>query len=131
MVAVGLLLAGLLLTAATLSPDRRGFGTHRQMGFPPCTFQVAWGIRCPACGMTTAWAHVVRGHPVRALQANVGGALLAIAAVAAAPWALISGIRGRWLWMAPCDSAILLLSLMMITITLVDWAIRYSWGQWN
>jgi hypothetical protein len=81
--------------------------------------------------MTTAWAHVVRGQLMRALQANVGGTLLAITSVLAGPWALISGIRGRWLWMVPHEAATFVLSLVIIVVTLIEWASRYFLAQWS
>jgi hypothetical protein len=131
LLAGGSILLGLLVTAATLRPDARGFGTHQQLGFPPCTFRVAFGIRCPACGMTTAWAHVVRGKLVRAWQANVGGTLLAVAALVVGPWAVASGLRGRWLWIVPHEAATFILSLVIIVVMLIDWASRYFLAQWS
>ena len=44
--AVLLLALGLLAplgVAAMLRPDGRGFGTHQQLGLPPCTFRVLFG----------------------------------------------------------------------------------------
>ena len=41
----------LLAIAVVLQPDRSGFGTHRQLGMPRCTFLVIFGYRCPSCGI--------------------------------------------------------------------------------
>src|SRR5438045_783023 len=100
LVAAGSVLIGLLGTAACLTPSPRGVGTHQQLGLPACTVVQWFGIRCPSCGMTTSWAHMMRGHVLAALRANCGGAILAAGAVLIGPWMLISGLRGRW-FMAP------------------------------
>ena len=91
--AVGLL--GLLAIAAMLKPSPLGHGTHQQLGLPPCTFWVLFGRPCPTCGMTTAWAHLVRGQWVDACRANLGGALLGLLAMVAAPWLLGSADSRR------------------------------------
>src|SRR5207302_1856701 len=57
-------LVTLLATARMLSPDDRGHGTHEQLGLPPCTFYLTFGRPCPACGMTTSWAWLLRGNAV-------------------------------------------------------------------
>ena len=74
--------------------------------------------------MTTAWAHVVRGQVVGAFRANAGGALLAILALLAIPWLLISAVRGRWLGRTP--NAIVLAWILgaVVVVTLIDWGIR-------
>ena len=72
--------------ARCLVPDPRGLGTHQQLGLPPCTFRVLFGRPCPACGMTTAWANVLRGRLPPALRANVTGTLLCGLDLAAVGW---------------------------------------------
>ena len=84
--------------ASLLNPDPRGFGTHQQLGLPPCTFRFFVGRPCPGCGMTTCFAHIVRGHFVEAARANPAGAVLAAVCVLMIPWSLWSAFRGR-LWM--------------------------------
>ena len=126
-VAGGLLLA-LLLTAAWLTPSPRGMGTHQQLGLPPCTLVQFLGIRCPSCGMTTSWAHLVRGHAWAAFRANAGGALLGVAAVVCGPWLVVSGIRGRWCGGPPNEWLTLLVGFTIMGVTLIDWAVRLSLG---
>ena len=123
----GASLAALLVVAATLKPSQRGYGTHQQLGLPPCTFVMLLGHRCPACGMTTAWAHLVRAQPIAALRANVGGALLGLAAIVLAPWLLASAMRGRWLGHAPSDRVVLGVALALVLVTVIDWGIRFLW----
>jgi hypothetical protein len=126
-VAGGCLLA-LLAMAAWLSPSPEGMGTHQQLGLPPCTF-VAWlGIRCPSCGMTTSWSHMLRGNVLGAMRANAGGALLAITAAACGPWLLGSGLLGRWLGSPPREWLTIAVGLTIVIVTLVQWTLRISLG---
>lgn len=91
--AIGLL--ALLLIACFLSPSPSGYGTHQQLGLPPCTTMLLWEIPCPTCGMTTSWAWVVRGNLVQAGRANLGGTMLALIAIGFLPAACYFFITGR------------------------------------
>ncbi|MFN0011658.1 MAG: DUF2752 domain-containing protein [Phycisphaerales bacterium] len=108
---VALACLGVLLTAAWLQPDPRGFGTHTQLPMPPCQFLAATGKPCMTCGMTTAFANAAHGNYVRAWRAQPFGLALCVAgAVAfwvgligaatglriAAPFAVL--LRPIWLW---------------------------------
>jgi hypothetical protein len=126
--ALGAVLALMLVTAWRLTPSPRGLGTHQQLGLAPCTVEQWFGMRCPSCGMTTAWAHVVRGQLPAALRANAGGALLAGLALAGAPWLLASGAAGRWIVGRPDEWWLFGTALAIVTITLVQWAVRVSLG---
>lgn len=125
---IGLILAGFmglvsLGVAVSLPPDPQGFGTHQQLGFPPCTFIQLFEIPCPSCGMTTSWSHLVRGDLYRAFRANCGGALLGLAAIILSPWFLVSGIIGRW-WISPPNMFAGFFILLGITIlTILQWLI--------
>ena len=92
----GLLLAGFAL-AAMLDPDPRGFGTHQRLGLPECSFQMLFQRPCPGCGMTTSFAHFVRGDWWAAGRANLAGLLLALNCVGLIPWCWLSAWCGR-LW---------------------------------
>ncbi|NQU25337.1 MAG: DUF2752 domain-containing protein [Candidatus Nealsonbacteria bacterium] len=123
--------AGLLFSlglAVWLQPAPERMGTHQQLGLPRCTFRVLFGMPCPTCGMTTSWAHMVRGQVPSALRANVGGTLLAVVAVAAVPWLLISAIRGRWVGWAPNSIVAAWVAAVIVLIVLVDWSIRLATG---
>jgi hypothetical protein len=74
--------------------------------------------------MTTSWAYMVRGRADRAFQSNVGGALLALLSMALGPWAVVSGVRGRWLWKPLDERVALAATLILIAATLADWYIR-------
>ena len=122
-------LSALLGVAVWLTPDRHGHGTHQQLGLPPCTFYVLFGRPCPACGMTTSWAWLVRGEVIEACRANVGGTLLAALAIAGVPWLLGSALRGRWLTRRPNDLTLAGLVGGMLLVTLVQWGWRLSCGS--
>jgi len=114
----------LLAVAGVLAPDPRGLGTHERLGLPPCTFRQLTGYRCPSCGMTTSWAHLVRGRVGQAFRDNPGGALLGLATGILAPWALISGWRGRWLGRPLRERTVLIAVWGVIAVTLIDWSYR-------
>src|SRR5262245_16113224 len=92
--ASGLLVAGFAL-ARSLEPDPRGFGTHQRLNLPECTFQLLWNRPCPGCGMTTCFAHLVRGQWQAAARANPAGIVLGAACVLLIPWMWASAWRGE------------------------------------
>lgn len=89
-----LLTAGFGL-ARSLEPDPRGFGTHQRLGLPECTIQAWFGRPCPGCGMTTSFAHFVRGEWRASAQANPAGLWMAAGCFALIPWCIVSAVRGR------------------------------------
>ncbi len=74
--------------------------------------------------MTTAWTDLMHGELIRAFQANSGGVLLAVLAMAAAPWLMVSAARGRWLIWKPNGNVVGYVSAAIIAITLVQWGFR-------
>ncbi|MBX3363723.1 MAG: DUF2752 domain-containing protein [Phycisphaeraceae bacterium] len=82
-IAVGVLLLTPLIVASRLQPNPVGHSTHEQLGLLPCAWPTAFGIPCPACGMTTAYAHAARGNLLEAFRAQPLGALAALASSAA------------------------------------------------
>jgi uncharacterized protein DUF2752 len=121
-------LLALLLTAAWLTPSPLGRGTHQQLGLPPCTIIALYGMPCPSCGMTTAWAHLVQGRPIASLRCNAGGSLLALAALICGPWLVASGLRGWWLIGRPHEGLTLAVGLAIVLVTLTQWTLRLSLG---
>jgi len=124
--AIGLGLALPLLVAMILTPDTRGHGTHQQLGLPPCTFVALFGWRCPTCGMTTSWAHLVRGELVESLRANAGGTLLGVLDLLAMAGLLLSAARGRWTPRPLGSTAGAWLAVSVTAVVLIDWAIRLA-----
>lgn len=66
-----------LAVSRLLTPDPSGMGTHQQLGLPPCSMRVLFGIPCPSCGMTTSWALFSRGEFATSFSVNPAGFLLA------------------------------------------------------
>ena len=120
-VAIGL--AGLLGIAGWLRPSPNGMGTHQQLGLPPCTATVLFGIRCPACGMTTSWAHFMRGQWWWSFRVNPGGFALALQATATIPTLMVFAVRHRRLtslfWWITVISLI-----FAFTAAFIDWTVR-------
>jgi len=122
----------LLCTAAWLRPnveevakgEFRKLGTHQGLGLPPCSFRTSFGFPCPSCGMTTSWAHTMRGQLFQAMEANIGGTLLAIASLVYGPYMLLSGIRGRWVFARFNEVYAAVIAVTILAITLVSWCIR-------
>jgi len=113
----------LMLIAVRLEPNPAGLGTHQQLGLPPCTMRVVFQMRCPACGMTTAWAHFVRGEWPSSVRVNLGGFLLAIYCLGGVYLCGRIGLTG----VLPPESTqktagIAILAIAMITV--LEWAGR-------
>jgi len=94
MALVALVCAALLGVAAWLQPAAAGFGTHRQLGLPSCSWPATMGIPCPSCGMTTAFALAADGRLLDAFHAQPLGLLLAIGAAALAIASAHSAVTG-------------------------------------
>ncbi len=129
---VGLLLflscSATLGVAVWLRPDSRGYGTHERLGFGACGMLVATGYPCPSCGMTTAFAHTVRGQWLRAIYAQPAGFLLAVATAATLLVSVFMLIRGRgpvldWLWFTPYR-----VFLIMLIFLLGGWGAKVAIG---
>lgn len=67
---------GILLLSIWLNPDDRGFGTHEQLGLPPCPFLYFTAFPCAACGLTTSFSSIAHGHFFRAFSAHPLGPFL-------------------------------------------------------
>jgi hypothetical protein len=113
-----------LIVASRLTPNAAGMGTHQQLGLPPCTIVMFWGMRCPSCGMTTSWALATHGRLLAAAQANAGGLLLALVAATMGPWSLVAGLRGQWIGGPPSDRLLAGIAILVVVVTLVDWTAR-------
>lgn len=83
-----------IITAATLTPDTAGHGTHTQLGLPPCGFYVFTGLPCPGCGLTTCFAHMMRLEVTGAATANAFGVALFLVTFFTIPIAFMGMVRG-------------------------------------
>lgn len=124
----GLAAVCLLLVSATLRPDPRNYGTHEQLGLPPCTFAAWFHMRCPSCGMTTSWAYATHGDLARAVRVHTTGTLLAGLAGIGGLLLLAEAAAGRalatWrgtIW-GPAATAGLGIAVLL------EWVVRLSVG---
>lgn len=82
--AIFLLIVGLFATARILTPNRQGFGTHTQLGLPPCPFHALTNHRCPTCGLTTSLAYLMDGQFTLSWKSHPLGPAIALAMLAVA-----------------------------------------------
>jgi hypothetical protein len=120
--AIGLM--GLLGLARTLKPDPRGFGTHTQLGLPPCTFATSTGRLCPTCGMTTAIAWFSRGRLDRSWHANPAGCVVALLAVPIIVWLVASAVENHPVGFTSLTSPLVGLLVATVVFGLASWLIR-------
>jgi hypothetical protein len=87
------LASSVLAVALWLKPAAIGYGTHTQLGLPPCNFLLVTHLPCPSCGMTTCFAYAVRLQFWKAFLANPFGLLAFFATVAVIPTSIYLLIR--------------------------------------
>jgi hypothetical protein len=93
---VGAACLGVLLLAASLTPNPSGFGTHSaSLGLAKCNFLATTGIPCPSCGMTTAWTWMTHGNLLAAAYVQPMGAVLCLLAAACVWGGFYVAIAGR------------------------------------
>ena len=95
LVAAALLLisSSVLATALRLTPSATGYGTHTQLGLPPCYFLLMTHLPCPSCGLTTCFAWAVRFRFGNAFLANPFGLVAFLCTVSLVPATLFSLLR--------------------------------------
>ena len=130
LLAVGGMLIGVFAIAFWLNPydpdgRPRRMATHTQLGMPPCNFVVLTGKPCPACGMTTSFALLVRGDVSNSLRANWAGSLIAVLWALTMVWALVGGIVGRALFIpAGKGEPILTIAVgLVLVVMLTRWLV--------
>jgi Protein of unknown function (DUF2752) len=115
------------------TPDARGYGTHEQLGLPPCTMMEVTGIPCPGCGVTTSISLAVHGHLVAAFLNQPFGLLVALTIPLFTGWAVWSHVAGRDLyraltgrnasrWLVPAVALLLAAWVYKIVVTLAGHA---------
>lgn len=112
--------------AVWLTPDPKGFGTHQQLGMPPCTFRTVTGLNCPHCGLTTSFSWFVRGQWQRAGRANPAGLVLATATVLIWPWLLLVSTKGVWLGVKKPGLIFLISTSGWLLLSLGIWIFRLT-----
>lgn len=115
-----------LITAALLTPNPVGHGTHTQLGLPPCGFYVFTGLPCPGCGLTTCFSYMMHLDPVGAANANPFGVMLFLTTATVVPVSLIGLFRGlpviETLDRLQADKWAILLAVTSLTV----WGIRVA-----
>jgi hypothetical protein len=71
--------------------------------------------------MTTAWSHLTRGQVFEASAANLGGAVLGMTAVIAAPWLILSAALGKWLVVRPTETKLIVYAAVLAAVIFLDW----------
>jgi predicted Na+-dependent transporter len=120
---------GVFAAAAYINPydedgTPRTMSTHTQLGLAPCNFVVLTGKPCPACGMTTSFALLVRGDVRASLSANWVGTLTAMFWGGMLVWAVVSGMVGRPLFIPHGRGELVLTVLvgLFLALMLGRWA---------
>jgi len=126
---VGVVCGAVLTIAAVITPDPRGLGTHQQLlRLAPCSFVLTSGLPCPTCGMTTSFAWMLHGHPLKAFLVQPAGAVLCLATVALllfSLWVVCSGniVSPDWTRIGPVK-----LMLAVGLLILGGWAFKIVHG---
>ncbi len=123
---LGLGATGVLVTARVLTPSASRVGTHEQLGLPPCGVLAWLGIPCPACGLTTAFAHLARGEWLASITAHPLGVPLFLVTCALVPGALWALVRGVAVMHAIDRLKVDRAALYFVLSALAVWAIRLS-----
>ena len=115
-----------LATAGALEPDARGYGTHTQLGLPPCAFLLLTGSPCPGCGLTTAFAYAIGGQWSLAASANPLGLVLFFVVCCCLPLAVTAALRG-WSFDAVVQRfALSRWALAVASCAVVLWVVRVA-----
>jgi hypothetical protein len=124
--ALGCGAVSVLAVARLLSPDPRGFGTHLQLGLPACGFLTLTGLPCPACGLTTCFAHLVRGQLALALRANAFGVVLFACVLGSLSLAVWASARNRAFFETFARMHVERVSLGLVIVGLLHWFARVA-----
>lgn len=116
-----------LATAVWLKPSPAGHGTHEALGLPPCGFILRSGLPCPTCGMTTSFAHAVRGRFISAFVVQPAGFAFAILTVVLMFSAGSIAITGHT-YFVDWDSVSVRLMTALAAIILFGWVFKLAHG---
>lgn len=116
--------AAVVYTARQLHPDARGFGTHQQLGLPPCEFHKMTGIACPGCGLTTSFAHSAQTDFISGFKSHLMGPPLFGAVVVLALFAPYALVRRRPVSVIFHGSAVPLWLGVTSVLGLLTWVLR-------
>ncbi len=86
--------AAILALGLFASADGRGFGTHEQLGLPPCQMMAMTGVPCPGCGVTTSVTLAAKGKASESLATQPLGLLLVLFVPLLTLFAVLLHVRG-------------------------------------
>lgn len=107
-----------------LKPDGRLYGTHEQLGLPPCASRALLGIPCPSCGLTTSFALMSHGQPGLALEAHYLGPFLYVGTLGYLVLLIVFLIRGQRIKMFWPKWVPYSLMFGGLAVYLLCWAVR-------
>lgn len=114
----------IIAVARILEPEPSGYGTHTQLGLPPCGFLSLTGLRCPGCGLTTAFAHMVRFDVVEALLANPFGVVLFSCLLLMIPTSMLA-LRHRWSFASVMQHVVVQrMAAVLVCTAVASWVAR-------
>jgi hypothetical protein len=128
LIAIAAVLAAVFTTAAWIHPydedgNPKSMATHTQLGLPPCNMVQMIGKPCPACGMTTSFSLLIHGDVVNSARANWVGTVLALFWLALIPWAVVSAVRGRYLFVRSAEALTTAAVIALLVLMLGRWAV--------
>ncbi|MFQ3611275.1 MAG: DUF2752 domain-containing protein [Fimbriimonadales bacterium] len=100
--------------ALYLEPNPKGFGTHQQLGLPPCSLYFLTGRPCPSCGLTTSVCAIFHGDWWLAWRANPIGWLIVGVVVGVGLNSLLALFTGRSVRFHPDRLPYLLIALLAV-----------------
>jgi Protein of unknown function (DUF2752) len=127
-VAVGALVSAfaVLAIAAWLKPSPSGYGTHMELGLPPCNFLRLTHWPCPTCGLTTCFAWAIRLQFRKAFLANPFGILAFFATVALIPTSIVLHWRRISFWRMTEDTLFTRAVYVSTALFLLSWIFKLA-----
>jgi uncharacterized membrane protein HdeD (DUF308 family) len=119
---VGIVAVAIVLWSAEPRPE--GFGTHTQLGLPPCSWPIQWGVPCPTCGVTTGLALFARGQLAPAARTQPLALVVGLVALLVGANAAVSLLTGRPWRINPYRLSATRLALVGLGLVVVAWVIR-------
>jgi hypothetical protein len=112
--------------ARVLTPSTSGVGTHTQLGLPSCGFLWLTGVPCPACGLTTCFAHLMHGQLMAAVSCQPLGVVLFALLAIALPWTVWEGVRARPFFETLAAMQVARIARLTACALLVQWSVRVA-----